>query len=91
MREVVIAIPEWEEDQNLEIDVRINGRKKTQTYRVEIVSWSGTNPTSEEKVTNVKHVISEYEKDWQLMQIGAPSDNKISLMFRQKPGAEVES
>lgn len=28
MREIVLAIPKWEEDQNLEIEVRVNGKRK---------------------------------------------------------------
>ena len=84
MREVVLSIPTLDAEQNLEIDVRINGRKKTITYRVEIVNWEGTDPTSEEKVTVLKHAIKEYDKDWELIQIGAPTKDNIPLMFRKK-------
>jgi hypothetical protein len=41
MREVVILIPKVDIEQNIEIDVRINGRKKTIQYRVELLSWEG--------------------------------------------------
>jgi hypothetical protein len=46
MREVVIQIPTLETEQNIEIDVRINGKKRTLKYRVEIVDWEGEEPTS---------------------------------------------
>ena len=39
MREVVIAIPKADEDQNIEIEVRINGKKKKLNYRIEIVGF----------------------------------------------------
>jgi hypothetical protein len=84
MREVVLSIPTLEAEQNLEIDVRINGKKKTLKYRVEIIHWKGTEPTSEEKVTVLKHAIEEYDKDWELIQIGAPDKDKIPVMFRKK-------
>ena len=84
MREVVLSIPTLEAEQNLEIDVRINGKKRTLKYRVEIIHWEGTAPSSEEKVTVLKHAIKEYDKDWELIQIGAPDDDKIPLMFRKK-------
>ena len=84
MREVVLSIPTLDAEQNLEIDVRINGRKRTITYRVEIVNWEGTDPNSEEKVTVLKHAIKEYDKDWELIQIGAPTKENIPLMFRKK-------
>ena len=84
MREVVLSIPTLEAEQNLEIDVRINGKKRTLKYRVEIVYWRGSEPSSEEKVTVIRHAIDDYDKDWELIQIGAPDDNKIPLMFRKK-------
>jgi hypothetical protein len=84
MREVVLSIPTLDAEQNLEIDVRINGRKRTITYRVEIVNWEGSDPTSEERVTVLKHAIKDYDHDWELIQIGAPTKENIPLMFRKK-------
>jgi len=84
MREVVLSIPTLDAEQNLEIDVRINGKKRTLKYRVEILYWQGTEPTSEEKVTVLKHYIKDYDKDWELIQIGAPERDNIPLMFRQR-------
>ena len=84
MREVVLSIPTLEAEQNLEIDVRINGKKRTLKYRVEIVHWQGSEPSSEEKVTVIRHAIDDYDKDWELIQIGAPDQEKIPLMFRKK-------
>jgi len=88
MREVVLSIPTLEAEQNLEIDVRINGKKKTLKYRVEIVHWKGSEPSSEEKVTVIRHAIDDYDKDWELIQIGAPDEEKIPLMFRKKAVAK---
>jgi len=84
MREVVLSIPTLEAEQNLEIDVRINGKKRTLKYRVEIVHWKGSEPSSEEKVTVIRHAINDYDKNWELIQIGAPDEDKIPLMFRKK-------
>ncbi len=88
MREVVLSIPTLEAEQNLEIDVRINGKKKTLKYRVEIVHWEGSEPSSEEKVTVIRHAIDDYDQDWELIQIGAPDKDKIPLMFRKKTVAK---
>ena len=88
MREVVLSIPTLEAEQNLEIDVRINGKKKTLKYRVEIVHWAGSEPSSEEKVTVIRHAIDDYDQDWELIQIGAPDKEKIPLMFRKKTVAK---
>lgn len=90
MREIVILIPEVEPEQNVEIEVRINGRKKTLQYRVELLHWEGGSDTPEnDKVTILRHKIAEYDKDWELVEIGAPSrDDNIPLMFRRKTDAE---
>lgn len=84
MREVVILIPETEPEQNVEIEVRINGRIKTMQYRVELVTWEGTEPTAEEKFTVLKHKIDAYDKNWELVEIGIPEPEKIPLVFRKK-------
>lgn len=85
MREVVLSIPTLEAEQNLEIEVRINGKKRTLKYRVELIHFEGPEePSSEKKVMVLKHVIQEYDKDWELIQIGAPTKDNIPLMFRKK-------
>jgi len=82
MKEIVILVPELEVDQNIEIDVRINGRKKTMQYRVELISWEGNN--QENRVSTIKHKLDEYDKDWELVEIGAPTDNEVPLILRKR-------
>ena len=84
MREVVIQIPTLETEQNIEIDVKINGKKRTMKYRVEIVDFEEEEPTSEERIDELRRVIKEHDKDWELMQIGAPIKESIPIMFRKK-------
>lgn len=88
MREVVILIPDAETEQNVEIEVRINGRKKTWQYRVELVNWEGTTPEPGERFTVLKHRIDSYDKDWELVEIGAPDRENIPLVFRKKQERE---
>ncbi len=84
MKEVVIQIPTSEAEQNIEIDVHINGRKIKKKYRVEIIAFEEKEDTSEERVAVLKRVIKEHDKDWKLVQIGLPEENRISVMFQQK-------
>ena len=84
MKEVVILIPDVEVEQNIEIEVRINGRKKTLQYRVELINWEGAEVPPKDKVTVIRHKIDAYDKDWELVEIGAPSKNNIPLVFRKK-------
>ncbi len=84
MREVVVLIPDVDIEQNVEIDVRINGRKRTMQYRVELLDWEGNDVPPKEKVQVLRHKIAAYDKDWELVEVGAPTDENIPLMFRKK-------
>ena len=83
MREVVLSIPTVEAEQNIEIEVHINGRKKTLTYRVELIAFDNEQASSSEKVEVLRHVIKEHDQDWKLVQIGIPKGNTIPIMFRK--------
>lgn len=89
MREIVILIPDIEPEQNVEIEVNINGRKKTMQYRVELIDWEGAGVPPNDKVQVIKHKIDEYDKDWELMEIGAPNDEGIPLTFRKKVSGQT--
>jgi hypothetical protein len=84
MREIVLSIPSVEAQQNIEIDVRINGKKRTLNYRVEIVGWESAEPSTDEKVNVLRRVIREHDPDWELIQIGIPEKDTIPVMFRKK-------
>ena len=85
MREVVIQIPTLEAEQNIEIDVKINGKKRTMKYRVEIIDWVDDDTPTETKIGILQEIISEHDKDWELIQIGAPTRGNIPVMFRKRP------
>ncbi len=87
MREVIIQIPTLEAEQNIDIDVRINGKNRTMHYRVEIIDWESEEETTEEKISVLRRVIDEHEKDWELIQIGAPIRNNIPITFRKRTEA----
>ncbi len=84
MKEVVLYIPTLEAEQNVEIEVKINGKKRRIHYRVEIIAWEEKDEESFDKASYLKKVIREYDKDWVLVQIGVPDDEKIPVMFRKK-------
>ena len=51
MREVVILIPDVEPEQNVEIEVSINGKRKTIHYKVELLNWERYDVPPQDKVT----------------------------------------
>ena len=91
MREVVVQIPTLETEQNIEIDVQINGKKRRMKYRVEIVEWDTEEGKEVDKVSTIRRVVKEHEKDWELIQIGSPTENNIPIMFRKKKEVPVEA
>ena len=84
MREIVIIVPDFEPEQNVEIEVTINGRKKVIHYKVELVNFEAEGVPPKDKVTVLKHKIASHEKDWELVEIGAPIAGTVPLMFRRK-------
>lgn len=84
MREVVIQIPTFEVEQNIEIDVKINGRKRTIKYRVEIIDWDNPNPSTHERVATLRRIIREHDRHWELVQIGVPTETSVPVTFRKK-------
>jgi hypothetical protein len=83
MREISLSIPTLESEQNIDIEVRINGKRRSLRYRVEIIAWEDAAKSDEDRVDVLKRVIREYDKDWQLVQVGAPMDKTIPIMFRK--------
>jgi len=84
MREVVVVIPDLEPEQNVEIEVSINGKKRFLHYKVELLNFESAESPPKDRVTVLKHYIRQKEKDWELVEIGAPEESKIPLMFRRK-------
>ncbi|MFC2159003.1 hypothetical protein ACFLT9_14325 [Acidobacteriota bacterium] len=84
MREVVIQIPTLDTEQNIEIDVKINGRKRVMKYRVEIYEWEEELKEGVDKVDVLRRIIKEHDKDWKLVQIGLPTEKNIPIMFRKR-------
>jgi hypothetical protein len=90
MREIALSIPTLESEQNIDIEVKINGKRRSLHYRVEIIAWEDVSRPAEEKADVLRRVIRGYDKDWQLVQIGAPTEKTIPIMFR-KTKAESEA
>ena len=84
MKEVAIQIPELEAEQNIEITIKINGKKKMMMYKVEIVEWEDEDKDKSKRVQTIRRVLTENEKDWELINIGSPTIDGIPVMFRKK-------
>ncbi len=79
-----IEIPQLNEEQEIEVEVRVNGIKKQYNYRVEIFYWDECPYPSEDRVECIRQLINHYDQDWDLTHIGLPTDDYIPITFRKK-------
>jgi len=84
MPSISIQLPAIDADQQVEVEVKINGKKKTYHYRVEIFAWERCLDPGEERALCLKRMIEGYDKSWQMVQIGAPTETAIPIMFKQR-------
>jgi len=84
MSVIGIEIPRLGEEQEIEVEVKINGIKKQFYYRVEIFYWEECPYPTEDRVECIKNLISNYDSKWELAYIGVPTDDYIPITFRKK-------
>ncbi|MDA0195283.1 MAG: hypothetical protein O2887_11380 [Bacteroidetes bacterium] len=84
MSVIGIEIPRLDEEQNIEVEIKINGIKKQFHYRVEIFYWEECPYPADERVECIKSLISNYNPDWDLAYIGVPNDDYIPITFKKK-------
>jgi len=84
MAKVSIQLPPLDTDDKVEVEVRVNGKRRTYTYRMELFAWEEYAEPQEERAECLKRVINNYDKSWQLIEIGEPSDQEVSILFERK-------
>lgn len=79
-----IDIPELNAEQEIEVDVKVNGIKRQYHYRIEIFYWEDCPLPTESRSDCIRHLISTYDPGWTLAHIGVPTEDHIALTFRKK-------
>jgi hypothetical protein len=90
MATVSIELPAFEAEKTVEVEVRINGRRSLLSYRLEVFNWGEWCRPKERRAECLKRIISSYDKGWQLMQIGTPTEQIIPIMFRRTGQTTLE-
>lgn len=84
MSKIGIDIPDLNEEQEIEVEVKVNGYKKHYNYRVEIFFWEQcTNPEAD-RATCIRDMVASYNDEWKLVNIGLPTEDYIPITFRKK-------
>jgi hypothetical protein len=55
-----------------------------------LLNWEGTAPKPDERFTVLKHYIEDYDKNWELVEIGAPGESNVPLMFKKRVDVETQ-
>lgn len=95
MREICIPIPLSDENQIAEVEVKLSGKKISVYYKLESFDWDVSSEIIDKsdeitekllKIYKLKKTISEYDKDWELIQIFTPGESAkhIRVLFRKK-------
>ncbi len=84
MGAIAIQIPEVDGEQEIEVEVKINGVKKQYNYRVEIFYWDNCPFPTDNRVECIKNLVGSYDQEWELAHIGLPTDEYIPITFRKK-------
>ena len=83
MATVSIELPPVEAENTVEVEVRVNGKKRLLSYRLEVFQWQEWCRPREHRAECLKRMISSYGSEWQLMQIGTPTEQAVPIMFRR--------
>ena len=82
MASINIQLPAMDAEKSIEIEVRVNGEKKKYHYRIEVFAWEEcSQPTNQAEC--LKEMITKYDNQWQVVQIGGPTNENIPVMFKQ--------
>ena len=93
MKDVTIPLADFLEEQIAEVEVKINGKKRKYSFRIESFPWGSeavdgqiADASITTKIENLRESIENYDKDWVLVQIfsPAPDAQHIQVLFRQK-------
>ncbi len=89
MGHIAIQIPQIPGEQEIEIDVKINGIRQQYNYRVEIFYWKDCEKPGDSRAECIRGILARYDKNWELYYIGAPTREYVPLTFRKKRIVEL--
>lgn len=84
MAYIAVPIPPLQGKQDIEIEVTINGQKQQLHYRVELFYWEDCGVPVIDRAECIKQMLSNYDEDWALYYIGAPTDDFVPMTFVKK-------
>jgi len=85
MLNLAIPIPNVLGQQDIEIEMKMNGQRQKLRYRVEVVPWTECQAgNAEDRVDCIRALLREYDQDWMIYHIGQPTEHYVPLTFIRK-------
>ncbi|AEI48362.1 hypothetical protein [Runella slithyformis] len=84
MAHIAIPIPSQLGRQDIEVEVSINGQRQALHYRVELFYWNECGLPAIDRAECLRHILSQYDKDWTLYYMGSPTEQFIPITFVRK-------
>lgn len=84
MAHIAIPIPSQLGKQDIEVEVSINGQRQALHYRVELFYWNECGLPTVDRAECLRHILSQFDKDWTLYYMGSPTEQFIPITFVRK-------
>jgi len=90
MLNLAIPVPNVLGKQDIEIEMSLRGESCKIRYRVEVLPWDNCEMASDHRVDCVRNLVEDYKDEWELYDIGRPSEESIPLTFINKEDWKVQ-
>lgn len=84
MNEICIHVPTLRDEQTVEVEVTVDGKRRLMNYRVETFDWTLGGRDVRGRIDRLRSLIDAYDPGWELVQIGIPDGDLVPVMFRQR-------
>jgi hypothetical protein len=89
MSQICINVPTFRPEHTIGVEVTLDGQKHVMNYRVESIDWP-EDLDPEYRIDLLRTYIRDYDKAWQLVNIGPASGGLIPVTFRQRVAEMVK-
>ena len=83
MAQICVPLPPLDRPRAVDVELTIDGIRQSFHYRVETLVWAEFAPLP--KVEALQAFLDGREPGWQLISMGAPTDEILPVLFRYRP------
>ena len=88
MSQICINVPTFQAQHTIGVEVTLDGKKHVMNYRVESVDWP-EELDPEYRIDILRTYIRDYDKGWELVNIGPANGGLIPMTVRERVAETV--